>query len=200
MRPPVGILLTLALTQIVGCAHRSRYVELSYPPQEQVEISSPATQPVVSGPHTQGVILAVHDTRETTDRIGIVRSDFGFDTSSFLTEDNIAVWVHDAIAFELNRLGFQVLDYGGTSSNASADRLTANVQKVYADIYMAYDGEVTLQATLEQAGQEPVTAEYPAKASSGLVWRLSGSATGESLAQALQIAIHDMLNDLGFTD
>jgi len=200
MRPAVGILLTLALTQIAACTYGSRYVELSYPPQEQVEMSSPSTQPVASGPRTHYVILAVNDARETSDRIGNVRDGFGFDTASILTEDNIAVWVYDAVSFELARLGYQVLDQYGASSNESANRLTANVRKVYCDIYMVYDGEVTLQATLERPNQEPVTTEYPAKVSSGLSWAGSGSATGESLAQALQTSIRNMLHDFGFTD
>ncbi len=200
MKPTLGILLTFGFTQLAGCAFGTRYVDLSYPPQKQVEVSSPATQPVASGPRSHHVILAVTDARETSDRIGNVRNTLGFDTASILTEDNIAVWVHDAIAFELDRLGYQVLDHHGASSNKSADRLTANVQKVYCDIYMLYDGEVSLQATLERAGQEPVTAEYPAKVTSGLAWALSGSATGESLAQALQTTIRNMLRDFGFTD
>ena len=200
MKSMLVIILTLGFTQLVGCAFGTRYVELSYPPEKPVEISSPATDPVASGPRTPNVILAVNDARETRDRIGNVRNTYGMDTASILTESNIAVWVHDAIAFELDGLGYQVLDHHRSSSNGSADRLTANVQKVYCDIYMVYDGEVSLQATLERAGQEPVTAEYPAKVNSGLSWAGSGGATGESLAQALQTAIRNMLRDVGFTD
>ena len=200
MKPTLSILLTLGFTQLAGCAYGTRYVELSYPPEKEVEMSWPSTQPVAPGPRTRHIILAVNDARETSDRIGNVRDNFGFDTASILTEDNIAVWVHDAITIELDRLGYQVLDQYGDSSNKPADRLTASVQKVYCDIYMVYDGEVSLQATLERAGQEPVTAEYPAKVSSGLAWALSGRAIGESLAQALQTAIRNMLHDVGFTD
>ena len=200
MKATLGILLTLGFTQIAGCAFGTRYVELSYPPQKQVEMSSTATQPVASGPRTQHVILAVNDVRETTDRIGNVRNTLGMDTASILTEDNIAVWVHDAIAFELDRLGYQLLDHRGALSSKSTDRLTANVQNVFCDIYAVYDGEVSLQATLERVGREPVTAEFPAKVSSGLSWAGSGSATGESLAQALQTSIRNLLRDFGFTD
>ena len=200
MRTALGVLLTVGMTQIAGCAFGSRYVGLSYPPEKQVEISLPETQPAASGPRTHQVILAVNDARETRDRIGNVRNTFGMDTSSILTEDNIEVWVYDAVVFELGRLGYQVLDHRGTPSDASADRLTATVQKVYCDIYAVYDGEVSLQATLEQAGKEPLTADFPAKVSSGLNWAASGKATGESLAQALQTAIRTMLNDLGFAD
>ena len=74
------------------------------------------------------------------------------------------------------------------------------MQKVYCDIYAVYDGEVSLQATLIRAGEEPLMAEFATKVSSGLSWAASGSAVGESLAQALQTSIRNMLRDFGFTD
>jgi hypothetical protein len=200
MKAAVGILLVVGTTQIVGCAFGTRYVELSYPPENEVEIILPETQPAATGPRTHQVILAVHDARETRDRIGNVRNGFGMDTASILTEDNIEVWVHEAVIFELDQLGYQVLDHRGTPSDASADRLTATVQKVYCDIYAVYDGEVTLKATLERADEQPLLAEFPTKVSSGLNWLASGRATGESLAQALQTAIRSMLYDLGFAN
>ena len=200
MRTVLGVILTVGLTQIAGCAFGSRYVELSYPPEKQVEMSVPETRPAISGPRTHNVILAVNDVRETRDRIGNVRNGFGMDTASILTEVNIEVWVYEAIGFELDRLGYQALDQRGAPSDASVDKLTADVQKVYCDIFAVYDGEVTLQATLERSGEEPLLAEFPTKVSSGLSWAASGSATGESLAQALQTAIRSMLYDLGFTD
>ena len=199
MRKILTILLILAVTQMAGCAFGTRYVDLSYPPQKQIAVSSPETRPTISGPRTQVVILVVNDTRETRDRIGNIRNTYGMDTASILTESNVEVWVRDAIVVELDRLGYQVLDSLSATANASADRLTADVQKVNCDIYMIYDGEVTLRATLERAGEEPAIAQYPVKVSSGLSWAGSGSAAGESLAQALQTAIREMLLDIGFT-
>jgi hypothetical protein len=195
-----GIILTLGFTQLAGCAFGTRYVELSYPPEDQVEISSTAPTPIAAGPRTHIVILGVIDARETRDRIGHIRNTYGTDTASILTEDNVAVWVHDAIAIELNGLGYQVLDRHSNSSNGHADRLVADVQKVYCDVYMVYDGEVSLQATLERTNQAPISAEYSAQVNSGLSWAGSAGAIGESLAQALQTAIQNMLHDLGFTD
>lgn len=198
MKATLGVLLTIGMSQIMGCAN-TKYVELSYPPQNQVEIASTEAQPTIPGPRSHIVILAVNDFRETTDRIGHVSGSIT-NTNSFLTEDNIEVWVHDAIAYELQRSGYEVLDSHNASANVSADRLTANVMKVYCAVYMVYDGEVTLQATLERADEAAAKAEYPVKVNSGLAWATSASALGESLAQALQTAIRDMLRDLGYTD
>ena len=200
MRNILTILLILAVTQMAGCAFGTRYVDLSYPPQKQVAVSSTETPPTFSGPRTQAVFLVVNDARETRDRIGNIRNTYGMDTASILTENNVEVWVHDAIVVELDRLGYQVLDPLSGRADASADRLTADVQKVNCDVYMVYDGEVTLRASLQRAGEEPAIAHYPVKVSSGLSWAGSGSAAGESLAQALQSAIREMLLDIGFTD
>ena len=198
MKLKFGIILALGFTQIAGCAAKIRYVELSYPPEIQVEISAPA--PIAAGPRTRTIILGVNDARETRDRIGHIRTFYGGDDGSFITEGNVAVWVHDAIAFELNGLGYQVLDRHSNLSNGHADRLVADVQKVYCDIYLVYDGEVSLQAMLERASKEPMTAEYYAQVNSGVSWAYSSGAIGESLAQALQTAIQKMLRDLGFMD
>jgi len=200
MRTALGILLTICMTQIAGCAFGTRYIELSYPPAKQVKWSLPETQPAVPGPRTRNVLLAVNDDRETRDRIGAVSAGFGMDTASVLTEVNIEVWVYDAIEFELNRLGFETFDQRSSPPNASADRLTADVQKVYCDIRSWYHGEVTLQATLERADNEPSVTEYPTEVKSGLNWASSGRAAGESVTQALQTAIHSMLYDLGYKD
>ena len=200
MKSIFGIILALGFTQIAGCADKIRYVDLSYPPETQVEISAPVPAPIAAGPRTRIIILGVNDARETRDRIGLIRTFYGGDDSSFITEGNVAVWVYDAIAFELNGLGYQVLNRHSNSSSGHADRLVADVQKVYCDIYMMYDGEVSLQAMLERANQEPITAEYYAQVNSGVSWASSSGAVGESLAQALQTAIQNMLRDLGFTD
>lgn len=200
MRIALGVLLTVGMTQIAGCAFGSRYAELSYPPEKEVDMSLPGPKPTASGPRTRQVILSVKDVRETRDRIGNVRNTFGMDTASVLTEDNIEVWAYDAILFELERLGYQVVDHRASQTNASVDRLIAEVQEVYCDVYAVYDGEVSLQATLIRGGEEPLMAEFATKVSSGLSWVGSGSAVGESLAQALQTAIRDLLYDLGFTN
>ena len=199
MRKVSSIFLILAATQLAGCAFGTRYVDLTYPPHEQVDVISPETQSTISGPRTHAVILAVNDVRETQDRIGNIRNTFGMDTANILTKGNVEVWVHDAIAVELEQLGYRVLDPLSAASNESADRLTADVRKIFIDVYAVYDGEVTLQATLERADADPAIAEYPAKVSSGLSWAGTGSAAGESLARALQTAIREMLFDIGFT-
>ncbi|MFB3101786.1 MAG: hypothetical protein ACE1ZV_00840 [Alphaproteobacteria bacterium] len=89
MRKISTILLILAVTQMAGCAFGTRYVDLSYPPQKQVAVSSPETPPTISGPRTQAVFLVVNDTRETRDRIGNIRNTYGMDTASILTESNV---------------------------------------------------------------------------------------------------------------
>ncbi len=194
------LLLLGCLTQAAGCAFGTRYVDLGYPPQKPAKIDAMDPSAALAGPRTRDVILAVNDARPSRDRIGNVRNGYGMDTASILTETNIEVWVYDAIELELEKLGFRTVAQGDAAADRVDDRLTANVVKVYCDIYAIYDGEVTLQAALVRDGENPVTREYPAKVSSGLSFAATGSATGESLAQALQASVIRMLKDLGFDD
>lgn len=194
------LLLLAGLTQAAGCAFGTRYVDLGYPPQKPAKIDAMEFPAALPGPRTRDVILAVNDARPSRDRIGNVRNGYGMDTASILTETNIEVWVFDAIELELEKLGFRAVTHRDALADRGDDRLTANVVKVYCDIYAIYDGEVTLQAALVRDGEEPVIREYPAKVSSGLSFAATGNATGESLAQALQSSVIRMLRDLGFDD
>lgn len=200
MKPTAALLLAIGITQIAGCAFGTRYVELSYPPAKQVEAGSSVAKVLAPGTRTHDVILLVRDARERTDSIGNVRESLGIKTASILTEDNVSTWVHDAVAVELGRLGYQAINHIAVSSDGAADHLTVNVRKIFCDIYAVYDGEVILQVELQRFGEEPVTMDVPAKVTSGLSFAASGKATGESLAQALQTAIRTMLRDFGFSD
>lgn len=196
MSRPALLLLACAALTFAGCAFGSRYVALSYPPEHEGE--QPAPQPS-AGIRTAGVVLNVEDVRDNAERIGVVRNGYGIPTASILTEDNVIIWVHDAISTELVKLGYNVVtDVGSEGDLADYDRLDAQLAKLWCDIFMFYDGEVTLRATLHPVQGEPLAGEFPAKVNSGLSWAASGEATGKSLAQAMQASARAMLAGFGF--
>ena len=92
------MILAAALT-LSGCAFGTRYVDLSYPPEKQVEFATAATETrMPGGPYPGTVALAVWDKRAEQDRVGNIRNTMGMDTASVLTDDNVSIWVHDALA------------------------------------------------------------------------------------------------------
>ena len=197
-RSALLLLASLALP-LAGCTFGTRYVALSYPPdgsdEEKVAAGASAGAAVA---RTAGVVLDVDDARVDSERIGAVRNTYGIVTASILTEDNIAIWAHDAIRTELEALGYAVVL--GTEGDAldAYDRLSAQLTKLYCDIYMFYDGEVTLRATLHPVQGATLGGEFPAKVNSGLSFAASDEGAGQSLAQAMQESARAMLAEFGF--
>lgn len=193
---PALLLLACAALPLAGCAFGSRYVSLSYPPEDEQPAAETAR---AAGSRSGDVLLVVQDAREDTDRIGVVRNGYGIVTSSILTEDNVTIWAHDAIRTELERLGYNVVaEVGRESDLAAYERLDALLTQLWCDIFLFYDGQVTLRATLHPVQGPPLTGEFPTKVNSGLSWAASGEGTGKSLAQAMQASARAMLAELGF--
>ena len=201
-RRPSPLLLWCFLLPLTGCTLGTRYVALSYPPPQKEEVAvnvAVNVPPNVASPRTAEVVLNVEDVREDNERIGVVRNGYGIATTSILTEDNVVIWAHDAIRTELEALGYKVVnDLEGTVDLDAYDRLDAQLTKLYCDIFMFYDGEVTLRATLHPLQGESLSGEFPAKVNSGLSWVASDKGTGQSLAQAMQESLRAMLAELGF--
>ena len=195
---PALLLLSCLVLPLAGCAFGTRYVALSYPPLQKKDVAENVSTNAAS-PRTAEVVLNVEDVREDTERIGVVRNGYGITTTSILTEDNVAIWAHDAIRTELEALGYKVVnDLEGTVDLDAYDRLDAQLTKLYCDIFMFYDGEATLQATLHPVQGESLSGEFPAKVNSGLSWAASDKGTGQSLAQAMQESSRAMLAEFGF--
>ena len=194
----IAVVVGFAL-QVAGCAFGTRFVELTYPPDKTTNFSFDQ-QLHQASMRTRTIVLSVHDRREKIERIGNIRNGFGQDTASIVTDGNVALWVHDAIAYELGSLGYEVIDAEDGPSDGSFDRLTTNVRKVYCDIYAVYDGEVTLEGSIRSADSEVQDGEFPVKVKSGLSYAGTAKATGESLAQALQESIRNMLVEFGFLE
>ena len=191
-------LIVIVASQATGCAFGTRFVDLSYPPKNVSEqASEAATASMRFRELPSDIVLEVYDKRDQMERIGNIRNGYGIDTASILTEQNIAVWVHDAIDYELDRLGIAVIEVYDADFDEPPAKLVVDVKKVYCDIYAMYDGEVALQADLVQGHDVLMSAAVEEKAVSGLSFVGSGSSTGESLAQALQMAIQELLLELG---
>ena len=201
------LLLWCFLLPLTGCTLGTRYVALSYPPPQQEELEANVVEANVAvnvstnaiSPRTAGVVLNVEDVREDDERIGVVRNGYGVATTTILTEDTVVIWAHDAINTELEALGYTVVDdLEGAVASDTYDRLDAQLTKLYCDIFMFYDGEVTLRATLHPLQGESLRGEFPAKVNSGFSWTASDKGTGKSLAQAMQESSRAMLAELGF--
>jgi len=191
-------LAAILLACAAGCTSSTRFVELAYPPEEAVKRAAADIPLPETGPRTATVVLAVNDGRESVDRIGTVDGAFGIPRNSILTENNVAVWVRDAIATELERREYRAI--GAHGAPASLDRLSVDVVSVFCRVSFFYTASMQLRATLDTIDADPVVVDVPAAVRSGMNFMQSGEGIRETLARVLQQAVLDLLDRYGYLE
>ena len=141
------------------------------------------------------VVLKVTDERPNKARIGNVRNAFGMETADVVTKNDVAAWVAGALRHDLEALGYRV-DASKAGTGEGAVQLEARVVEVYCDVYMTYDGDVTLDVTFATPGRPPSNKYYKGAGSVGVNWAATAESYSESLARALQDAISQVVQDL----
>jgi hypothetical protein len=184
----------MSLLVLGGCAFGTRTVVLSYPPEETVDgfIDSAYAEEIGEAvPRT--IVLSVFDRRSEGHRIGNVRNAFGMDTADVVTRDDVTDWVARALEKELVSVGHSVIRSGEALPGENAIGLRADILTVYCDVYLTYDGEVSLMVTLEDKERGSISKQLAGEGSVGLNWAATAESYGESLALALQDAISKLL-------
>jgi hypothetical protein len=191
-----AVLIVVSLAGAGGCAFGTRHAELSYPPNPGNTLIDSARAESGAGPACCDVVLTVSDRRATTARIGNVRNTFGMDTADVVTQDDVRSWVEGALTQELRNAGYAVIADQGSAASGEAIRLNAEIIKVHCDVYMTYDGEVSMAVTLSAKDQAPLARNYEGSGGVGLNWAATADSYAQSLALALQNAISQVLVDL----
>lgn len=195
MKTRTAIVAIAVVTLLNACAFGTRTANLSYPPDEDDGgglISSAKAAEAPSG-QAQQVRLSVTDERSKRERIGNVRNTFGMDTADVVTNDDVQAWVDEALMVELENAGYEIVRSTDPVVNDDVIALDAEILEVYCDVYLTYDGDVSLLVTLEREGQEPVKRQFEGEGSVGLNWAATAASYSESLALALQDAISEIL-------
>jgi len=191
------VVLLSSLVSLAGCAFGTRTATLTYPPDEESEglvASAQAAEMEVT--RDKSVYLTVSDERSDRTRIGNVRNAFGMDTADVVTKDDIARWVEGAIAMELRQAGYEVIQGDTNPGGDDVIGLDAEVLKVYCDVYMTYDGEVSLMVNLKGDDGTEVRKQIEGKGGVGLNWAATAESYAESIALALQDAISKIETEL----
>jgi len=192
----IQVLLFATATILSGCAFGTRTVHLTYPPEESDHSAIPVAHAQErQSDRRQAVVLSVTDDRTEKNRIGNVRNTFGMDTADVVTSDDVRGWVEAALKSELERAGYTVMQEG-TSQTDDAVGLRTSVVKVYCDVYMTYDGEVSLMLNLQGGNRSPTSKLVEGEGSVGLSWAATAKSYAESVALALQDAISKVLIEL----
>lgn len=175
------LLMLLCLPFLASCAFVDREAELKYsaPPRE-------GDAPVQEGAVRVRVALReILDRRKETAEIGEVRNGFGMRTAAVKSKGDPVAWLREAVAAELERAGFAVVD------PAQADDLAVEVhlQTMHCTATGSYEGTVCIAAKALRASGSLVDGVYNGTGSAGVNW----SATDESFAETLDLALQDAL-------
>ncbi len=190
--------------KVESCTSRAfgnRHVTLNYPPEKQSESSGPkvaeAASATVNGKSI--VLMQFVDQRSNKSVIGEVRNGWGMHTADVVVENDVSGWLTNAVRMELEKLGYKVSLGKDNGASAANIVLGGEVLQVYCTAMMTYEGEVSFFAQLQKDGKELLRKRYTGKGSAGLNWGAASSSYGSSLAEALSIAIKDMVVDVNST-
>ena len=195
----INILLLACIFELTACV--TRPVELYYPPDARAVANQPASADDNSDQsNAREIVLDTFDARTEKVRLND-RSNggfVGFQYTMFVTEDDMAEWVSDAVAFELGEAGYSVIRKDTRTSNDAVLGLTVDLQKLFASVTAEISTEALIQATLQRENKTQITRQYDGigRATNFVD---SGETFAKSLALALQDAISKMLVDLELT-
>lgn len=193
--------LVLSAVQLTGCAFGTRYVDLNYPPEAHSQQEGPkVTEHGTPRSPGQSIVLQVNDVRPDGTRVGTIRNTAGMATAAVLPKDDVTEWVQNAVIDELLQRGYQVLRSQGPGTGVPPLTMIVDIRKVYCDVYMYYDAEITLGGSLWQDQQALTRGIFPIQVNTGLSWLMSANGIEASLSQALQQSVWAMLQGLGFVE
>jgi len=188
-------ILSAFLFLVSGCAFGTRQPTLAYPPQATSgetgtahAASAPAPKPI------KIVLKQFTDQRSDKKVVGTVRNAFGMKTADVVPTNDVADWVTGALRSELQGAGYTVVD--DAAADADSAVVSGEVLNVYCDMYFSYTGQVSLIAQAKRGEKELLNKHYTGEGTAGVAWAATADSYSQSLALALQSALHKFVPDL----
>jgi hypothetical protein len=198
MKKWISVLVIFGWLGLNGCALGTRHGHLTYPPEngESKGLIASAHASSARPSASRDILLTVSGNRTVMHLVGHVKNGFGMDMAAVETEDNIQMWVQDALTQELTHAGYNVTSDATVAAKESAIALDAESLKVYVDSYWTYNGDVELIVTLSRIDRKAFKRHYAGHGSIGINYAATAKGYGESLELALQDTISQLLVDL----
>jgi len=195
IRLAAGALMIAVLT---SCVTRSEYVNLTYPPIKQTEHRDKEPVDKALPPLRVGsLMINVADQRLNQARIGKINGGLsGAFKTPILTDDNVALWVHDAVVFELTAIGINTV-IGGESSNGEESVLNVALVELVSGCYALGCSAVLHLTTklISPDGESRETSQTGREGSTGFGFSFLPyveRALSRSLREAIQLTITEL--------
>lgn len=187
--------LALVLLGASGCSFAIRETVLHYPPDDDPRQGAQRPSPL--GDLRPVLVLELEDARRVTDAVGdIRRTDWRLKYGMVVTDSSIPGWVREALAWELERAGFRVVEHAGLAEAKTADVVNGRVTKVYCPQDEVYAGEVELRLVLKRDGRTLLRRNYVGRASQGILETGVEAGPSDLLAMALRQAAEEFVRDV----
>ncbi|HHT9145478.1 MAG TPA: YajG family lipoprotein [Candidatus Wunengus sp. YC61] len=119
-------------------------------------------------------------------KVGDVKNGYGMRCSEIIPQNDVCVWITDALKAELTNAGYTV------NNDAAANNIGGAVLEVYTDAWMNYGGRIRLNVVLKKDGKDILTKNYAVQKNCGLNW----AATTESYAKTLELTLQDVMRQI----
>jgi hypothetical protein len=193
MRTTTIILGLFCLAPFVnGCAFGTRHATLVYPPAPKFAAATNTPPQVKLGQVSLGTFS---DERADKVIIGYVRNSYGMKTAEVHLDSSVVPFINDAIRYELNRAGWEIVDQQ-TVSNPSIPVISGEVLVLRCDAYLSYEGEATLIIHATRNGHEVFKKAYSGQGGGHINWASTGASYGQAVSEAVQEALLSFVADM----
>lgn len=171
------ILLVVLVLLLSGCAFTGRKLMLNY------SVALPLVQ-------KNNIAIKVEKFKDertwSKTKVGDVKNGYGMRCSEIIPQNDVCVWITDALKAELTNAGYTV------DSDMAANNTEGSVLEVYTDAWMNYGGRIGLHVILKKDGEEVLTKDYSVQKNCGLNW----AATTASYAKTLELTLQDVMKQI----
>lgn len=191
--------VAMILVATPSCVSQSVFLSLTYPPNKLLAYTGADTiDTTIADTSECELAVRVSDGRLEKTQIGTISDGLiGEAWTPVLTEDNVAVWVHDAILFELTALGFTAATSSAMHDAQKPAALSVEIKEIKSSCYaVSCSATLQLAATLvSPRGETVVTSQQGKEGASG--FKISyipilEEALRRSLREAVQLTFHDL--------
>ena len=186
----------LSVVVLAGCAFGTRQPTLVYPPASEPADKMAAHAAVAPMKRNVRIVLKPFaDARSDKRVVGTVRNAFGMRTADVVPANDVSGWVTQAVATELEKNGYTVVD-PADQPGSPGTVVSGEILNVFCDMYLTYNGQVSLVVKVNEDGKELLTRHYAGEGSAGMAVAMTAESYAQSLALALSSALRKFVADL----
>lgn len=174
----IGLLFFIVSAIILtGCSTKTHLVEYT---------------PTIKQQESNNIGLTINqidDMRVKKKKVGALKNLYGMPIVKIITEDDLSIWVTNALKTELSNAGYSI----GEEKDYSIE---GKVFQAYATSYFIYQGKMEVEFTLKQNDKIILRKNYKTNVDNGINWFSLPKSCMKTLSFNLQEICKQFINDI----